>query len=118
MRNEGINVRTLQPVAFQKFLKEFGLLADCKLEDLLPVLMHVVHSLRNRLFARRIQAPSAGHVEILPTGSIYFVNEVDESDGVIFRRLQNRGTCAVPENHAGGATSVVDNRPHHTRANY
>src|ERR1700687_1578576 len=110
MRNERINIRPLQSIAFEQFLAEFGLLANCELEDLLPILMNVVHSLRNRLFARRIQAPSAGHVEKLAARPIYFVNEVDESDGVIFRRLQKCSARTVPENHAGSAVGVVDNR--------
>ena len=43
MRDEGVNVGTFEAIAFQQLQAGFGLLSHGELEDLLAVLMNVVH---------------------------------------------------------------------------
>src|ERR1035438_6926019 len=63
-------------------------------------------------------AYSDRHIEKLAAGTIDFVNEVDQPDGVIFGGFQNRRARTVPEDHAGGAVGVVDDRRHYVGANH
>ena len=110
--------RAFQPVAFEQLLAQFGLLADGELEDLLAVLVHVVHSLLDRFLARGVQAASAGHVKELGAGTVDFMDVVDQPHGIIFRGLQNHRARAIAKDHAGGAVGVVDDRRHHVSTNH
>src|SRR6202035_5440050 len=65
MWNKRINVRSFEPVAFQQFLAEFGLLAHREFEDLLAILVHIMHLFLDRLFRRRMQTSSARHIQKL-----------------------------------------------------
>src|SRR6266566_5157265 len=118
MGNEGIDVGALEPVALEQFLAQFRLLADGKLKDLLAILVDVVHSFCDRLLARRVQAAAAGHKEILAAGAIDLVNEVDQTDGVVFGRFKNCRARTVSKDHTSGAVSVVDDRRHYVGADY
>src|SRR3989442_10604070 len=60
--NEGINVGSLKAVAGQQPLAGFRLAAYGKLEDLLAILVYVMHSLVYRFASRRVQAAAARHV--------------------------------------------------------
>src|SRR5215469_14697151 len=109
MWNEYVNVGALQPVAFQKLLAKLCLLAHGELENLLPILMDVMHFLRNRVFARRMQTAPARHVQVISPRSVHLMDEVDEPLGVILRRLENRRASPVPKKDAGRTVGVIDN---------
>ncbi len=46
------------------------------------------------------------------------MDEVDQSNRIVFGGLENHRACAVAKNHASGAVGVVDDRGHHVRADH
>src|ERR1019366_10331011 len=101
------NIRSFEAVAFEQLQTGFGLLAHGKLEDLLAVLVNVVHLLIDSFTRGRIEAATAGHIEKTAAGAVDLVDEVDQANRIIFGRLENNGTRAVAKDDAGGAVGVI-----------
>src|SRR5262249_25577438 len=112
MRNKSSDVTSLQPIALQKFLAEFRLLTNGKLENRLAILMDVMHFLLDRLVRGRVQASSPRHVEETAAGTVNFMQEIDQTDRVVVSRFEEYAAAAISENDAGSSIGVVNDRRH------
>jgi hypothetical protein len=74
--------------------------------------MDVVHLFLDRVFARRMKTAASGHIEEVRSGAVDFVDEVNESFGIICGGFEDGSASAVAENDAGSPVRVVDDRGH------
>src|ERR1700691_536955 len=116
MGDEGVDVRSFEAVAFQQLQAGFGLFAHGELEDLLAVLMNVVHFLVDGFMRGGIEAASAGHLQEASAGAVDFVDEIDQSYGIVFGGFEDYGARSVAEDHAGCTVGVIDDRRHYVGA--
>ena len=110
MGNEHVNVRPFQPITLEQLEAKFGLLAHGEFEDLLAVLVHVVHFVGDSFFAAGMQAAAARHIQELSARAVDLMNEINESFVIVLGRFEHGRTRAVPEDNAGGPIGVVDDR--------
>src|SRR2546426_165754 len=83
----------------QQRLAGFRLAAYGKLEDLLAILVYVMHSLVYRFASRRVQAAAARHVEEAASGAIHFVDEVNQADRIVFCSFQDHRARTITKDH-------------------
>ena len=118
VRNEAAQIPSRYPVASQHSLRRLRHLANRKLVNRLPILVHKMHLCCDRLRRRRMQAPAARHIQRRGTRSIDLMVVVDQSDLAVFARLQQHRTRAIAKDHASRPVRVVDDRAHHIRSNH
>src|SRR5579871_1097592 len=116
MGNKRIDIGTFQAVALKQLLAKFSLFTNRELEDLLPVLMDIMHLLLHGINRGWIQAAAARHVEILASGAVDFMDEINEAHRLVVSRLENDGASPITEYHACRAVGEIDDRRHHVGA--
>src|SRR5262249_45087591 len=87
------------------------------LEDLLPLLMHVMHFLFNCLMRSRIQAAAAGHVQKPAPGAINLMYIVENSRILARCPFQQQGARSIAEQNASLTVGKIDDARHYVGAN-
>src|ERR1035438_10343006 len=108
MWNEEIDIGSSHAVAFEDFVAGLGHFSDRKFENSLTILMNVVHFLVDGFVGGRIEAAASRHVERDAARTIHFVEEVDQSERIVFGGLDDHGAGSVTEDDAGGTIGEVD----------
>ena len=108
MGNEDVDVGAFQAIALEQLEAKFGLFAYGEFEDLLAILMHVVHLVRDGFFAAGVEAAAARHIQELPARTVDLVNEINETFLIVLGGLEHGCAGAIPEDHAGGPVGIVD----------
>src|SRR4029077_8220196 len=107
VRNEHVDIPGLQSIAFKNLLAQLDLLANCKFEYRLPVLVNIVHFLVDGLVSRGMKTSAAGHIQRAAAGAVDFVNEIDNAQRIIVGWFKNYRARAVAENYTGSAVGVI-----------
>src|SRR5712692_4857204 len=110
------HVTTFQSVSLQDGLANLDHFTHSKFEHRLSILVDVVHFLVHRLVRGWVQASASRHVQGCASGTIYFVEKVDETRLTIGRRFHQHGAGTIAKDHTGGPVGVIDNRGHHVSA--
>src|SRR5205814_4797403 len=71
MRNEGVNITSLQAIALKNLFANFCLLADRELEYCLAVLVNIMHLFVHRFVSGGMQASPTRHVKGTSPGAVH-----------------------------------------------
>ena len=104
------------PVALEELRGKLAHAAHSVLEDVLPFLMYVMHSLIDRLMCGRMQRAASGHIQIAAARAVHVVRKIDYAVGVRVAGLEQDSARAIAKQNARGAIFEIENRSHHIRA--
>ena len=111
MRDEQVHVLAAQAQLLEHLDAGVGHLAHGVLEDVLAFLVDVVQVLLDGLVAGGAQAAAGRHAQETAARAVDLVGEAQQA-GLVVGGLQQHGPGPVPEQHAGGAVLVVQDRGH------
>ena len=110
MRNKRVDVADFDAIAFSSFSQTSSCLRTANLNTALRPGERSAFSCP-RFMTGRIQVRRR-HRERTSAGAIDFVDEIDDTDRIIFRRFRVTA-CPIAKDHASGPVGVVDDGRHY-----
>ena len=113
MRNQQLDILGGKAIAIEQFPADVMHFTDSVPENLLPFLLHVVQFLFDGLVRGRHSAAASGHVQVMGSRTVNFVQKSEEGIGIVAGGLFNHHRSRpIAEEYASRAVRVIDDARH------